>query len=133
MDNIDQELKKVQLARERLALERELERRELTADALGAAKGAIGVAKGGISLAMDTARAGWKMAALAVAVSAGVYGVYEWVQAVDEANSYAKRAEYQAALGEFVDRRCGPYQLFDVNYKPCTYEAEKAFKESRRK
>lgn len=58
MNDIDQELKKVQLARERLALEMELERRELKANTLGIAKGAIGVARGGISLIMDATRAG---------------------------------------------------------------------------
>lgn len=143
MDNIDQELKKVQLARERLALEKELERRELKANTLGAAKGAIGVASGGISVAMDAGRAGWKKAALAVAVSAGVYGVYEMVQAAEKAKSDAKWAEYQAELREFVDRSCGPYKVsdvyviglnaFDDKHKLCQLEAKMSFEESRRK
>lgn len=143
MDNIDQELKKVQLARERLALEKELERRELKANTLGAAKGAIGVASGGISVAMDAGRAGWKKAALAVAVSAGVYGVYEMVQAAEKAKSDAKWAEYQAELQEFVDRSCGPsivsndYVIGENSFvdkqKWCQHEAKNAFEASRGK
>ena len=105
----------------------------MKANTLNAAKGAISVAKDGVSLAMDASRAGWKKVALAVAVSAGVYGVYEIVQATEEAKSDAKRAEYIAELRDFVDRSCGQYDVFDVNYSPCWHEASKTFKESRRK
>lgn len=62
----------------------------------------------------------------------GGYGVFQMAQAVEKAERDAQRAEYQAELWEFVNRRCGPFKGFgdEDNRKWCQYEAKKAFEES---
>lgn len=131
MDDIDRELKQIQLQRERLALKRELERSEWKANT-------IGIAGRGISRAILAAyavfegmrrfvRRLWKLTLVVAVIGASVYGGLMWREGVLQARLDAERAE----LNKFVAQRCGNLDLHDYfvpgyEYK-CREEANWAF------
>ncbi len=102
MDEIERELKQVQLQRERLALERELARKnalELTTKGVHAVTGAAaGTARQFISILRAFGRQ-WKLILLLAILIAGVMGALAWKERLQQ-------ERYEAEEATFVNKRC---------------------------
>ena len=101
MDDIEKELKLIQLQRERLALERELALRAVGTAAGAMASGVAGPVK---SLGKSFAR-WWKVLALLAALTAAVFGGIAWKQQRESELWDAARAEKQRAWNAGKDER----------------------------
>lgn len=124
IDEIERELKRIQVLRERLALEKELERHAWKLNTIGAAKGGIE----GIGRFVGR---WWKWAAIAAVLTALAFGVYEMIEVKkDEA-----RMKYRSEKSKFVDRSCGEYEVerdfsepgYRYNRHLCEKRAENEF------
>ena len=128
MDEIDRELKQIQLQRERLALKRDLARSEWKANT-------IGIAGQGLLRAMAAVRAvaegigatfkrWWKLAALVTVLGAMVVGGLVWKEGTERAKLVAAEEKYRAELYEFMALKCGDEVFLKWQ---CETEASRAF------
>ncbi|MGK2953484.1 MAG: hypothetical protein ACSLEZ_14025 [Thiobacillus sp.] len=111
MDDLDRELKQVQLRREQLALERELARKRMKERVFD---GAIGTASIGAGSVLRLGRGifgfikrWWKWALLVAALSAAILGGIEWNKKVEEDRKAAEEQRRYAAEANFVLKECG--------------------------
>lgn len=110
MDEIDRELKQIQLQRERLALKRDLERSEWKTNTLGIAGrvisyGIYAVRKSFLGIVAFVRRR-WKLPALLVASAAVAYGGLAWKEMREQAKLETEQTKYRAELKTFVTARC---------------------------
>lgn len=150
MDELERELKEVQLQREKLALERELTRKRRW-DWLNGG-GIIRAASMGGRAAQDIARSTgrflrrwWKVAASAAIVLIGVMGGVELNRIAAEKREEEERSRRWAEVDAFVLKECGKKCIGNgsVNdnfacdaqnldrYFPCASEARKRFAETQ--
>lgn len=145
MDDIDQELKKIQLLRERLALENDLARHAWKAKA-------IGTVTNGVSRVINSVRGAfvgtgrcvarkWRWIAMAIVVIAAALGFSEW----RTAEADAAEEKYRSELWEYIRSKCRsercsnpPYHFDDpdcsrerFNYSTCESKATMDFHERR--
>lgn len=111
MDQLDRDLKQVQLRREQLALERELAHKRMKERVFD---GAVGTASKGAESVLRLL-AGilrfitrwWKLAFLVVALAAAAIGGMEWKRNAEEERKVAEEQRYYAAEAAFVLKECG--------------------------
>ena len=111
MDDIDRELKQIQLQRECLALERELKSRRWMENIFSAGpRGALWVANivqsvlvgiGGICWRW------WKLGIFGAAVTIAVVGAVTWMESVKQSKQDAAEAKYEAEVQKLVQSECG--------------------------
>lgn len=110
MDEIERELKQVQLQRERLALERELARisaLEWFGKGVHAAtRVATGIARRILVVLRFFARQ-WKLILLSIIVIASAMGAMAWQERLQQERYEAEKAAYEAEQAAFVSKRCG--------------------------
>lgn len=99
MDEIERELKRIQVLRERLALEKELERHAWKLNTIGAAKDGIE----GIGRFIGR---WWKWAAIGTVSLGAVFGALVWRGSIEQANHDAAEAQYQTEMMKYVRSRC---------------------------
>lgn len=155
MDEIDIELKQIQLQRERLALKRELHRSQWKTHTFGAVKRALahgtGVLLAVVSGILSFVKRLWKLPALLTVCGALAYGGFEWNEVREQTKLDAVRAKDLAELREFVTAACmgiapeEPKQCSEslgyrgyaaceqrsVVYRDCASEAMKLYSQSR--
>ena len=111
MDQLDRELKEVQLRREQLALERELARKRLKERVLGGAVGTASMGAGAVLRLVAGIRRfitqWWKQAFLVAALAAAGLGGMEWKRKAEEGRKVAEQQRRYAAEAAFVLRECG--------------------------
>jgi len=141
MDNIDQELKRVQLLRERLALEMDLERREWKAKTIGAVANSVSrvivtVRAAFVGTGRFVARK-WRWIAMVIVVIASAFGYSEW----RKAELAAAEAQYESEVREYIRSECTsercsnpPYHFGDLDcsnerfhYSTCEFKARSDF------
>ena len=145
MDEIDQELKKIQLLRERLAPENDLERRVLKAKTIGAVtngvSGVIGSVRGAFVGTGRWVTRKWGWIAMVIVVIAAALGFSEWRKAERD----AAEAQYRSELWAHINSKCtsercsSPSYNFDdpvcsrelMNRSICESEARRDFHERR--
>ena len=145
MDQLERELKQVQLRREQLALERELKRKRMME---GFADGVASTTSMSIGSALRLFRGifrfarRWWVLAVCVAVMAGAaFGAMEWRRMAAEERRAAAEQQRYAAEAAFVLKQCGrecvgngtPRDYFACasqnleQYFPCRSAASKRF------
>jgi len=116
MDDVDQELKKIQLLRERLALENELERRAFKAKTIDiVANGVSGVIGGVRSAFVGTVRyvaRKWRWIAMVIVAIAAALGFSEW----REAERDAAKAQYRSELWAYIESKCTSERCSKLEY-----------------
>jgi len=123
MDELDKELKQVQLQRERLALKRELARSEWR-------ENTIDLAGRGLSYGTDALRSGaggfavfvkrwWMLPASLALLTASLWVGLEWKHYLDEASVKSARAKHQAQRDHCGKRPICDYPLNKINDLTC--------------
>ena len=111
MDQLDRELKEIQLRRERLALERELARNRMKERVLDGALGTAAMGAGAVLRLLAGIRRfitrWWKVAFLVAALGAAVLGGIEWKGAMEKERRVAEQQRRYAAKEAFVLKECG--------------------------
>lgn len=133
MDEIERELKRIQVLRERLALEKELERHAWKRNTIGAAKDGIE----GIGRFIGR---WWKWAALGTVSLGAVFGAFVWIASIEQANNDAAEAQYRTEQMEYVRSRCrtercdGNVNIYDIgcsnelfHFRECESKAQSDF------
>ena len=140
MDQLDRDLKQVQLRREQLALERELARERMKERVFD---GAVGTASMGAEFVrrlfagiLRFITRWWKLGFLVVALAATASAGIAWKLNSEEERKVAEQQRYYAAEAAFVLRECGPEctsDYFDcreqnvMRYFPCSKAARQRF------
>lgn len=110
MDDIDQELKKVQLQRERLALERELALKDATDTAKHVAGTIAGSVATPIKAAGNVFSRWWPTALILILVIGGGIGFLAWQKEKEHERQYAMYTEHlnrwQSGQREFIAQQC---------------------------
>lgn len=110
MDDLDRELKQVQLLRERLALQREIERHAWKSSLIVKATGGVNYS----TVAMRAITTGfgrlvaksWKWAAVGGLLLGSVLGALTWKEGVEQAKRDANQVIYEAGVTTYVRSQC---------------------------
>lgn len=111
MDDLDRELKQVQLRREQLALERELARKRMKERVFDGAVGTAAMGAGSLlrlgAGILELIGRWWKWVFLVSALAAAVLGGIEWNRQVEENRKAAAEQRRFTAEASFVLEACG--------------------------
>jgi len=144
MDDIDQELKQIQLLRERLALENDLARRAWKAKLIGTVTNGvsrvIGSVRGAFVGTVRGVARKWRWIAMVIVATAAALGFSEWRKAERD----AAEAQYRSELWDYIGAKCrsercsNPQHFGDsdckrelFDYSACEFNARKEFHERR--
>lgn len=148
MDEIDIEIKKIQLQRERLALKRELARSQWAENTIGSAGCGLaygrGAVRSGVARIVGFAVRWWKPVACLTVLAAIAVGAYQWKEVRDQDKREASIAQYRVDRETFLadscakNARCEPFSrgayscmLLETALAECLREASVAFYERR--
>lgn len=111
MDDIDKELKSVQLRRERLALERDLANARLKRMILAGPESLIGTLAAILRWAQTVVMAWWKPSVLVALITSAGIGGYSWLehsqQQADSERDRIAREQYHKQLSARIEEKCG--------------------------